>query len=397
MTALIQDRKTDKLDTDDTVDARLVKYPVEAATSIWGGAMVAIDLLNNAVPAQAQVAGSATLAQLRIVGRCERQTLNLAVGGTVSPDGIGNGTAGSIKVPVRRGIFYYNINADSPAASLLFGSNLYASDDNTLSLLDGGGTRPYAGFVVDSQANQNPNATQVGALIGYANPYALSTLLSFASQFKCRNVVTSIQAYTGTGTNVLTETTAGAFAAQDGVTNAVGDIVFIQAGTTNLVGALDSGPWQITSLGAAGSQWVLTRPDWFVKGAVVAPGQVIDIDGEGTLWKGTQWKSFAAVGSAVIGTNDPAFYVGRVTQQVTFSASAFTLNNVGMLAAGKTGIEFLYTGTGAIAATVGYALSGALTPGYIGTATAPLVAVASGMAKNGTTDVSVVNVTVINW
>src|SRR5882672_9402921 len=74
---------------------------------------------------------------------------------------------------------------------------------------------------------------------------------------KVRAVVTSLQAYTGTGTATLTETSNGAWAAQDGVTNVVGDTVFIPATTTNLTGALDCGPWLISSLGSAGSQWVL--------------------------------------------------------------------------------------------------------------------------------------------
>src|SRR5262245_48906417 len=78
---------------------------------------------------------------------------------------------------------------------------------------------------------------------------------------KVRNVVTSLQAYGGTGTATLTETSNGAWATQDGVTNVVGDIVFIPATTTNLVGALDAGPWQISNLGSAGTQWVITRPN----------------------------------------------------------------------------------------------------------------------------------------
>jgi hypothetical protein len=212
-----------------------------------------------------------------------------------------------------------------------------------------------------------------------------------------RNVVTSLQAYGGSGTNTLTETSNGAWQTQDGVTNAVGDVVFIQGGTTNLTDPKDSGPWQISSLGGASAKWVLVRPSWFTTGAVIAPSAVIDIGGEGTLWKGTAWKSFASVGSAVIGTNDPTFYVGRVVQQVTFASSQYTLNNVGLLAAAKTSFSFSYTGTGAIAATVGYAQNGAITPGYIGTASVVFNAVASGMGKNGTTDASVVNLTAINW
>lgn len=400
MTAATKDiRTTFKIDTDDIGAARLLDYPVEANTSIFGGTFVCLDLLGNAVPAQAQVPGSATLAKLIVMGRAERQVINQTVGGTISPDGIATGAAGSIRVNVRRGWFYGNINPDSTITQANVGQNAYLSDDNTFSLSDGGGTRPYAGWIADAGGTgMNTNATQVGVAIGEANPYAVNPYAALASQFKARNVVTSLAAYGGTGTNVLTLTAAnGAFGAQDGITNAVGDVVLIQAGTTNLVSAADSGPWVVTAIGSGALKWVLTRPDWFTTGSVVAPGQVIDIGGEGTLWKGTQWKSFAAVVAAIVGTNDPSFYVGRVTQQVTFVASAFALANVGLLSAAKTSVDCTYTGTGAIALTVGYGPSGALTPGYIGTATCPLIALASQLTKNGATDVGVVNVLVCNW
>lgn len=405
MAALTQDRKTDKLDTDDTVDARQVKYPVEAATSIWGGAMVAVDSLGNAVPAQVMVPGSSTLAQLRIVGRAERQCVNQTSGGTISPDGIGNGTAGSIKVRVRRGIFYYNINADSTIGGAQFGASVYASDDNTVSLSDAGGTRPYAGWVIDAGANQNPNSTQVGVALGFPNPYALNALLSSSSQFVARNVVTSLAAYTGSGTNVLTASANGAFGAQDGVTNVANDIVFIQGGTTNLTAAADAGPWQVTAVGGAG-KWSLQRPDWFTSGSTCQLGQIVNVGGEGTAYFGTQWKAFATSGSQIVGTNDLKFYVGRITFSVTLVTGFVKLGASqtfpGLWSATLSGIEFTPTNFSGAGSTISYrtgayASGGSATAaGYMGTSTVSVTALVAAGTFN-TTDVSSGLITIINW
>jgi len=401
MTLLSQDRKTDKLGTEDVVYPGLVRYPVEASTTIYAGALVAINASGNAIPCPSTL--SSTTGALKCVGRAERQVANQATGGTISPDGIATGAAGSIGVHVRQGVFYFNINADSTITKANFGANVYASDDNTVSLTDGGGQRPYVGYIVDPAGAMAPSplSTQVGVMVGVANPYAQNPELAILpSQFKARGVVTSLQAYTGSGTQTLTETANGAWAAQDGITNAVGDIVFIQAGTTNLTAALDSGPWQITSLGSAGTKWTLTRPDWWTNGAVMPNGAVIEMGGEGTLFGGTSWKSFAAIGSAVIGTNDPAFYVGRVTQTATLAAGTVTVSNVGVRSLSKSQFQAsLNTSGGTLTGTVGYGVLPnvtALTAGYIGTASIAFKAIATADAVQSS-DTSIINVTITNW
>jgi hypothetical protein len=241
-------------------------------------------------------------------------------------------------------------------------------------------------------------SAKVPVWVGAPNAYAVNPeLAAFATQFRARSVVTSLQAYTGTGTGTLTETANGAWAAQDGVTNVVGDIVFIQGGTTNLTGAVDSGPWQITSLGSAGTKWVLARPDWFLNGTVVNPGQVIDIAADGTIWAGTQWKSFAATGSAVIGTNDPTFYVGRALIQVTLVAGTINVTSVGIRSATKSAIVATRAAAGGtVTATVGYGTLAAMTPGYIGTATAAVTAYIANMTIQNA-DTSNLNLIVTNW
>lgn len=401
MTALLIDRKTDQLGTADVAYPVLLRYPVEASTSIYGGALVAINAAGNAVPASA-------IGALKCVGRAERQCLNLATGGTISPDGIASGVAGSISVPIHQGVFYLNINADSTITKASFGANVYASDDNTVSLSDASGTRPYAGYILDApisatQANMGTAGSLVGVFVGVANPYALNPELSSSVQFKARNLVTSLQAYGGTGTNVLTQTTlASGWQTQDGVTNAVGDIVFIQAGTANLTGALDSGPWVLTTIGSASIKWVLTRPDWWTTGAVMPIAAVIDLGGEGTTWAGTAWKSFATVGSAVIGTNDPAFYVGRITQSVTLVTGFTTKTNVGIKSTTTTGIEFTPTNFSGGASTISYrtgvyASGGAATAaGYAGTGSVSITALVAAGTFN-TSDVGSGLLTILNW
>jgi hypothetical protein len=394
MTALGNDRKTDQLGTADTVYPGLLRYPVEASTSIYGGALVAINASGNAVPASA-------IGALKCVGRAERQCLNLATGGTFSPDGIANGNAGSIAVPVHQGCFYFNVNGDSTITKANFGANVYASDDNTVSLSDAGGTRPYAGFIVDPAGAMAPSplSTQVGVMVGVSNPYASNPELATGAStaFKARAVVTTLQAYTGSGTNVLTETSNGAISAADGVTLALNDVVFIQGGTANLTDPKDSGPWTVTSLGGASAKWTLTRPDWWSTGSAITQGAVVDLSGEGTVWPATAWKAFAASGK-VIGTDDPTFYVGRMTQSVALVSSATTVSNVGIKSATKSQIvaTFVVAG-GTVTGTVGYGIIAAPTPGYIGTASAVVDALASGMTKNGTADTSTVAITVINW
>lgn len=396
MTALIADRKTDTLSPVDGVDPVLLSLPVAASTSIYGGAFVGVNSSGYAVP------GAATNS-LKIVGRAEAQALNQTQASGGSPGA--TGSAGSINVLVRRGVFYGNVNADTTITIASFGSSVYLSDDNTFSTSDAGGTRPYAGWIFDPAGDMAPSplSNQVGVFVGMPNPYTSSTAAS--TQNRARNVVTSLAAYSGTTTNVLTASANGAWATQDGVTNVVGDVVFVQGGTVHLTAAADSGPWQITSLGGASAKWVLTRPDWFTTGAVLPVAYTLDIGGEGAMWGGTSWRSFAAVGSAVVGTNDPAFYVGRITQKITLASSASTFiaasaqsTNVGIYNGSTVGIEITYTGTGATASTtVGYMVTATPTAGYIGTSVATINAVAAGMTKNGSADASVLLVTVINW
>ena len=205
--------------------------------------------------------------------------------------------------------------------------------------------------------------------------------------FKARAVVTSLAANTGTTTGTLTGSVNGALATQDGVTTlGVGDTVFIPPGTTNLAAASDAGPYQISSLGAAGAKWVLARPSWWATGAVAALGQSIAIGGEGTKWGGSEWRSFAAEGSAVIDTNDLVFYP-RVSSAVTGAAvSGVTPANSTLWVAPQAVVVPVLKTPGTAEGTWRITTQ---TPGYPGTSS--IVATSSAGTETSTVQLNVFN------
>lgn len=379
----MSDVSTSKLGTPNEVEPSLLGLPVAASTKLDGGTMVATNASGFAI-------SPATAGATAIWGLNEKVADN------------SSGSNGDIQATVRSGVFY--LAQDGSIAQANIGQNCYAVDDRTVSLSDNGGTRLYAGVIYPPETPATLATTdKVPVFLGEPNAYQVNPELAQSSStaFKARAVVTTLQAYTGSGTNVLTESSNGAISAADGVALAVGDVVFIQGGTTNLTAALDSGPWTVTALGGASAKWTLTRPDWWTNGSTMPLGAVIDLGGEGTIWAGTAWKSFAAKGSAVVGTNDPTFYVGRVTQAVTLAAGTFTITNVGIKSTSKTNVALVRTATGGtVTSTIMYCPTNAgangLTAGYIGTGQAILQAtVAAGTIAS--TDTSVLAATVINW
>jgi len=304
MTALAMDRLTDQLGTPEMVLPQLLSFPVEADTIIYGGALVAINASGNAVPASSSSA-------LRCVGRCEKVADNR----TAAHGGPGPGTAGAIQVSVHAGVFYFNSGTGADLISIATLQLCFASDDNTVNATDAGGTRPCVGPVLNVRLDG-----QVGVLVGFpslyqANPELLSTA------FTARAVATSIAAYAGTGTGVLTASATGAIGSQDGVAVAAGDVIFLPHGLSNVQNA-DVGPWTITNAGSASpaTKYVLTRPDWWVHGAAIPLVSEVRIGPEGTAWKNSTWKSTT---TGTIDTTDPLFYpvrllgTGAVGTQVT--------------------------------------------------------------------------------
>ena len=216
--------------------------------------------------------------------------------------------------------------------------------------------------------------------------------------FYARGVITSLQAYGGTTTGVLTETTNGALAAQDGMTIAVGDVLWLPAGTTNISAASDSGPYVVTALGAAGSKWSMKRPAWWPTGGAfgtaIPMGKTVQMGPEGTTYFNSIWASWAAPGQ-VIDTNDPAMYPRSITQRVTLvtGSASVTISNIPIRAAAATGVVVDYISGAAKSTTVSYAPT-TITPGALNTASLVISAMIAGMTAAGSGDVSVVNVTV---
>lgn len=381
MTALAKDRKSDKMAPEDFVLPGLLNLPVEAATTIFGGSMVAINAAGNAVPASANTA-------LKVVGRCEKQVVNTVAAGY--------GAAGALRVEVRQGCFYQNngTGGSAIAAANLF-APCYASDDNTVSLTDGAGQFPFAGLVYDVRSDG-----QIAVMLGKLCGAQLDDLdLDTREEFKCRAVLTAaLAAYTSVA-GVITANANGAFGTgSDGVTLVAGDQVFLPEG---LAAALkDAGPYVVTSLGGASAKFVLTRPDWYAFGSTIQPGQIIEIGGEGTLFAGATWKTFAAAGQ-IVDTNTPLWTVKEVLQSVVLVAGTATLTNVPIKSTTKSAVIITRTVANTSTLTTGgyYATNGGangITAGNLGTASIIIQACVAAGTIN-VADISTVNVLIKNW
>ena len=123
MTALAADRNTLR------EDGVFRSLPVEAAKLIYSGAIAMVNANGNAVPASA-VPG------LIAVGRAEVRADNTL------------GAAGAITVKVRRGVFcLVNSSGADAITNANIGTTVYAVDDQTVALTNGGNTRSAVGTV----------------------------------------------------------------------------------------------------------------------------------------------------------------------------------------------------------------------------------------------------------
>jgi hypothetical protein len=99
----------------------------------------------------------------------------------------------------------------------------------------------------------------------------------------------------------------------------------------------------------------------------------------------------------VIGTGDPKFRPVQVTQTVTLSSSAATITNVPIHSATRSNVHAALGAVGGTTtSTIGYGIIVAPTPGDLGTASTVVNAIASGGTKNGTSDTSILIVTITN-
>lgn len=120
---LTQDRNVPR------TDGVLFADPAAAATTIYAGALVALNASGQAVPA------SATVAQ-RTRGVAQAQVNNSA------------GAAGALLVPIRRGVYRFDNSAAGDLITVAdIGAVCYVVDDETVAKTDAVGTRPVAGTI----------------------------------------------------------------------------------------------------------------------------------------------------------------------------------------------------------------------------------------------------------
>ena len=168
-----------------------------------------------------------------------------------------------------------------------------------------------------------------------------------------------------TARNVVTANVASlaAFtvAGNDGVTNVEGDTVILTAQTTGA----QNGPYVVGAVG--GGTAPLTRPDWFLTGDTFVPGLKSSIYvTEGTVFSGTWWDS-KKTASGVVGTDDPLYYVRRVTVAAVLVAGTVTVATIPLFSATKSSVQLQLVTPNTTTLTTSYSTP-TLTPGKIGTA-----------------------------
>lgn len=324
---------------------------VAASTKIYANSIVAKNSSGYAVPA------SADPSQV-IIGRALNAVDNSA------------GAAGDLYVQVEQGAFDFNMGAAAEALTIAdIGSLCYASDDNTVNKTNGGGLRPVAGVFLGTYLPANSSTTRAIVQMGPSLLGGAST--TSVAAYIARGVLTSIAAFTGSGTGTLTGSVNGAIGTQDGLTLAVGDVVILPAVTSGagVIATKDVGPYVVSAVGSAGAKFVLTRPSWWLPGSGIQPGRPLSVS-EGTKWAGSTWKTLCAK-SKIVDTDDPVLYpsvdkgTGAVGTQVTalFAApngiatavdatAAAAVKAVLVVGYGTGTLDFTGTGTDVIKYTV---------------------------------------------
>ncbi len=187
MTGLAVNRDTKQIDT--TIIPSTAYLPVAANTILYAGSLVFSDANGRAVP-------GSVLSTLIPVGVAQSQVPNR----TTDPSG---GGAGALSVTVIRGTFPFDMGGGGDAITIANRfSPCYASDDHTVNLTSLGGTRPWAGTIIDVVGTQAIVA--VGVVVGNADTDASS-----ATELSSRSFVfNAAQAVAGQGTGADTNGTA---------------------------------------------------------------------------------------------------------------------------------------------------------------------------------------------
>jgi len=208
--------------------------------------------------------------------------------------------------------------------------------------------------------------------------------------FKARGTLTSLAAYTTTS-GVITADANGAIGTQDGLTLVANDVVVMPPGVA--VAAAEAGPWVVTTVGTAGSKFVLTRPTWWPHAGTVGAGQTVDV-AAGTTFAGTRWKVYATA-AITVGTTDPSFYPEKVNLAATLVAGHKAITSVPIRSATLTNYTIVRKTANTCAATDGGYHPLSITAGGLGTATVDITACVLAGTIN-VADVSTMIVTIHN-
>lgn len=295
---------------------QLMEPGVKGGSKCIQGGIIVIDSSGYATPMTAA-------AGLIALGICVPKLAggSTATAGAVPTAGIDDntgGASGALTTQVIPGIWKLTngLTTDKVLATDI-GNDCFGLDDNTVGRTDKGGTLSRVGKIIDI----DDGGLSVWVCIGVtqsvsASPAALNNIGYHAP-------VRFVAPTNFVGTNVagvLTATSNGALAAQDGVTPVVGDRCLIAGQTT----AADNGIYTVTSLGGASAKAVFTRAADMLTGAAVINGETVPVS-EGTSFSGTTWCARATGVANLIGTNDPKFYPECYRKTVTLVAGAYTL------------------------------------------------------------------------
>jgi hypothetical protein len=324
MTALAKDRKTDKMGPEDMVLPGILGFPIAASTKVYGGSLVATDSAGRVVPASAT-------ATLVVQGRAEKQVDN------------SSGNAGALTVEIRQGVFYWNQGTGVDAITIANRfQSCYASDDNTVNLTDAGGTRPFAGYIVDVRADG-----QVAVATGIVPSPSGAGVAPAAGN----NVVYNVRGVATANVSNLASFTV----ANDGITLVEGDRVLLPAQTT----ASQNGIYVVGVVG--GGTAPLTRAADFDAGTEVKSMSLVTVSA-GTVGTGLIFKLTTA-GAITVGTTSIAFT--PILQKGTATLVAGTVTVNAFVLAGSSVVVTRNTANTTTATTGGYAVP-TRTPGANG-------------------------------
>lgn len=294
----------------------------------------------------------------------------------------------------RRALGYFSTVTDMVAAKS--GQNAVAVAAGLAAIGDGGG----GVFLFRRSSTLVADDIDVFAATGATGSNGFWVRVTAApADFTALAVATAaLAAYTRTGGSITANAVGQIGAVFDGVTVANGDVILLPEGIAAAVA--DAGYWEIENIGTAGAAFSLTRPGWWADGSAIPEKKVVVIK-RGTLFAGTEWRSWVTTNSKLVDTDAPLLFPKRVLQSITLVAGTATLTNVPCRSATLSRVDCnsRQVGNTPTATTGGYhstvANANGITIGNLGTVSIVIQAtVAAGTINNA--DISTLGVVIEN-